>query len=98
MDAVDAGEFAVRDGDAVAEAGGAELLAPQQGFEHRPGIELGEGGGMGRKLLQQLLLAGCPEIRNHAFQTEDLAQLHVVILPVPDRSSLYGHHDGDKPD
>ena len=98
MNAIDAGEFAVRNGDAVAEAGGTELLPPEQGLEHHPGLELGEAGGKDRKLLQQLLLVGCLEIGDHAFHTKDFVQLHGIIPPGPVRSSLYGHHDGDRPD
>src|SRR3984957_11674974 len=76
------GKLAVRDGDAIADGGGSELLPLQQNLENRAFVLSGQHGGARRQFLQRLFLAvdlqrredrlGCDQIGNRhgAFRGE----------------------------
>ncbi len=84
-EAVDTRHPAVRDGDAIADAGRAEALALEQGFEQLAVRKARQRGGMLGKLLQSLLLAVGPQRRDHRGGAQKIGQRHspVHACPVP---------------
>ncbi len=75
-DPAQAGQLAMRDGDAVADPGGPEALALQQCLEDPAGIETGEHGRVRRQFLESLLLAGDPYGRQNGFRIKEVEQRH----------------------
>ena len=70
------GELAVRDGDALADAGRAEALALQQRVEDGALVEAGEARRMRGELVQRLLLAGNAHRRNDRLGRQEFEQGH----------------------
>ena len=81
------GQLAVRNGDAVADAGRAELLALLQDLEDRPLALAGELAGLGGELLQDLLLSVDLERRNNGIGRDEIGEQHG---PVPEIRELSG--------
>src|SRR5262245_1602393 len=67
------GQLAMRYGDAIADAGRAQLLALHQGLEDRALALPRELGRLGGKLLERLLLAVDLERRNHRVRRDEIA-------------------------
>ena len=71
------GELAMRDGDTVADAGRAELLALHENLEDRALVLTGQLRGLGGELLQGLLLAVNPQRRNDGI-VRDVADVEIA--------------------
>ena len=69
-------QLAVRNGDAIADAGRAELLALQQHFEDRALVLAGQFGRARGQLLDRLLLAVDLERRNDRVRRDEIGERH----------------------
>src|SRR5215831_903775 len=69
-------QLAVRNGDAVTDAGRTELLALLQNLENRPLALAAELGGLGGQLLQNLLLAVDLQRRNDGIRRNEIGEQH----------------------
>src|SRR5215472_9589713 len=69
-------QLAVRNGDAVADAGRTELLALLQNLQDRSLALTAELGGLGGQLLQDLLLAVDLERRNDGVRRDEIGEKH----------------------
>src|SRR5499433_1449222 len=69
-------QLAVRNGDAVTDAGRTELLALLQNLENRSLALAAELGGLGGQLLQRLLLAVDLERRNDGVRRDEIGEKH----------------------
>ena len=69
---------AVRNGDALPHAGGAQLLALGERFVDAPLGESGETGRLMRHLLQHLLLARSLQMRNDRVGRKQIGDFHDV--------------------
>ena len=70
------GELAVRNGDAIADGGGAELFALQQNLEHRAFVLPGQDGRPRRQFLQRLLLAVDLQRRENRLGRDQIGNRH----------------------
>jgi hypothetical protein len=66
----------VRDGDAIADAGGAQTLALQQHIENGPFVQPGQFRRTSRQLLQRLFLAAHPQVWYDALRADQINDLH----------------------
>ncbi len=73
------GQLAVRDGDAIADAGRAELLALQQDFQDRPFALSGERRRLGGDLLQRLLLPVDLQGRDDRVRRDEIGGRHGTV-------------------
>src|SRR5215469_16038644 len=69
-------QLAVRNGDAVTDAGRTELLALLKNLENRPLALAAELGGLGGQLLQNLLLAVDLQRRNDGIRRDEIGEQH----------------------
>src|SRR5689334_2927615 len=83
---VELGQLAVRNGNTIADAGRAELLALHENLENSPLAEPGEFRSLGGELLQGLLLAVDLQRRNDRVGRHEIVERHGVI-PVSGNSS-----------
>jgi hypothetical protein len=90
---IQARQFAVRDGDAIANAGGAEALSFHQGRENRPLRLAGDLGGAARKILQRLLLAGRAQLGDNRLRCQQIRDFHDGLRPL--RPAALGGVDPD---
>src|SRR5690606_10734507 len=74
---VDPGRLAMGNGNAVADAGGAEALALEQRFEDVPFVEAGQLGRMCGQLLKGLFLAIDFERRQDGLRRKQIGQSHI---------------------
>lgn len=77
---LEAGQPAMGNCDAAAAAGRAQPLALEQHVENRPLVQPGQFGTTFGKLLQELLLAGDAQPREHAAQIKNVSNLHMVSV------------------
>ena len=78
-------QLAVRDRDAVADPGAAELFALHQRFENQPLALPGQLGGARRKLMDRLLLAVHFEGRDDRIRRHEIGERHC------NRSGMMGY-------
>ena len=69
-------QLAVRNGDAVADRGGAELLALQQDFQNRALVLAGEFGRARGEFLDRLLFIVDLERRNNRVRRDEIGERH----------------------
>ncbi len=93
--AVQVGHLAVRNGDAVADAGGAQPLAFHKDVEDGPLVQPGDIGRPPGEVLQGLFLAGGAQIRDNGLGTDELVDFHdrfLALTPVWNRSDRSTRH------
>ena len=76
----------MRNGDAAADAGGAQPLALQQRIQDVARVEPGELGGALRELLQRLLLGLGLQRRKYRFRRYEIGEIHDLSLASPRRA------------
>jgi hypothetical protein len=67
----------MRDGDAMADAGGAKPLTLNQRIEDDAGINAGGFRGAGGEILKHLLLAARMKARENAFGRNQIREIHI---------------------
>ncbi len=82
VDAGDGRQLAMRDGDALADAGGTQLFALQQGLEDHPVVDRHLGGERLGQLLQQLLLVRRLEAGQNGLLVDQGIEGHSGQVPV----------------
>ena len=78
--AVEIGEFAVRNGDSLADAGRAETLTLQDRVENRPGGDARQFRCLFRDCLEKLFLGAHPQIRDDRFLSDNITEIHSSVL------------------